>query len=86
MLDFIQLDGHMSKRAKVLQKLGINSIQAMKQRDDYRDLIFQQQLITTILNYVVSKHPFARLHYKRLLGKVYREIESIKVDNKAIEE
>ena len=82
MLDFIQIDGHFSARAKVLQSQGINSIQGVKQRDEYRDLIMQRELQLVVMDYVLCKHRFARRRYNKLIKQVYAELNKLEAQTK----
>jgi hypothetical protein len=82
MLDWIQLDGHMSQRAKILQKQGINSIQGTEQLKAYRDAIMDLQVRTTLSEYVFSKHRFARSRYTGLLNKVCEQFQKAEDEGK----
>jgi hypothetical protein len=82
MLDFIQMDGHMSKRAKELQKQGINSIQGTARVFEYRDLIMQYQLMLVVADYTLCKHPLARRRYNKLLNRVYKYLNEAEQQSK----
>ena len=82
-LDFIQADGHFMERSKKLQSLGIKSIQGTARVSEYRDLIIQHQLMLIVADYTLCKHPFARWRYNKLLNRVYKYLNEVKLDDSA---